>query len=125
MRIFFVFLSFVFLAACTEENTYKPTLNKYIEDTDLMINICRKFSEERDPAALRRVILAMQSARTITCTDYNGECKLFHEFESLALSLAAESTYNSGSQAKLKSKLSELISAVDEGKKKLLAGVKK
>lgn len=106
-------------ASCTADEPYSPSLEKYSEDASLIINVAKKFSEERDPVVLRRVVLAMQATRTMNCIDYNGECKLYNEFEVLALNLSQSGTFAQGAQAKLRDKLDEIIKAVNEGKKKL------
>lgn len=119
IRFFLISVIFIFFSSCTKEEAYKPTLNQYVKDADLMVNVCKKFSNERDPVILRRTVLAMQSARTMACQNYNGECDLYNEFQVLALSLTKDGNFTFGSQAKLRAKLNELINAVDEGKKKL------
>lgn len=109
------------LCACTHDEPYIPSLEKYTEDTNLIINVCNKLSEEHDPVKLRKVILAMQASRTIICTEYNGECALYQEFEQIALNATENGGYEPGAQQKLKAKITELTQTVENGKLKLKA----
>ncbi|MGZ3690065.1 MAG: hypothetical protein ACXVAX_01090 [Pseudobdellovibrio sp.] len=109
------------LFGCTEEPKYKPTLEKYTHDTNLMLNVCTKFADEQDAARLHKVVVAMQTSRAVTCPgDFNGECRAYDDFMSTALEVTEDNKFTSDAQLKLKQKLTELTRAVSEGRLKLM-----
>lgn len=108
------------ISACTSQRqVYIPVESKYVEDADLMVNICNKFSNELDAAKLHKAAVAVQSTRVISCFDYNSECDKYNSFIALAIKLSEDGALTNADQNEMREAASALSSAVSEGKMKL------
>jgi hypothetical protein len=108
------------ITSCTYDNSKVPEITRYENDSELMINICNKFAnDEGDVEKLHNAAVATQSARVISCSDFNGECTLYGECLNLVIKASKSSSISFSDRKKLKDKANELKQAIRDGKVKI------
>ncbi|MGZ3690488.1 MAG: hypothetical protein ACXVAX_03230 [Pseudobdellovibrio sp.] len=100
-------------------NLYKPSLEQYTSDTDHLKEVCNQFLAEHDPAAMNKRAMTYQMSKSISCTEYNGECKAFHDFLSSAVYVSSDNKFSEGAELTFRGKYEDLIHAIEDGKMKL------
>lgn len=120
MKLLLVIAFVCSLSACSEQSK-KPKISKaeYQEQTQLMLNICTKFSMEQDAEKLYKVALSVQQARVITCVDVANECSIYGRFISTAIDIAKDGELSSSDHTLLRERLLELKKAIQSGREKL------
>ena len=98
---------------------YKPTLEKYIADTDRLKAICDNLLSESDAAEMNRSTLQLQLSKAVRCNEFNGECRAFFDFLNEASNVSSNNQFLSGYQLLLRKKYEYLIHAIEDGKMKL------
>lgn len=120
-RIFYaILLVLVCLAvACTETNkkeaSYHPSLEKYKEDTALMLNVSQKFKEERDIQTLRKVAVSIQQSRAMACRDFNKECQIFSDYMNLVIAASEDGIISPSEHREMFNEIERLRKAVRDG----------
>lgn len=116
----FAFIFFLGLVSCTEEmKTPPPPIEKYQEDTTLMLKILRKFASEHDINRLYTVAVATQQTRPIPCADYNGECSYFGETLAEIIRASSDGNMSASERMSLERRIEKLRVMIDDGTRKL------
>lgn len=105
--------------SCTSKPEVKPSLAKYQEDTNLMLNIANKFLYEPDPKKLHKVAVATQQTRVLGCSNIAGECDLYGKFLSKIIESSSDGNINPTERQELELILAQLKSSIKEGQNKL------
>ena len=124
MRAFWFLALFMgTLGACDKvEKAPPPNLEKYKEDTTLMLKVVNKFVDEPDVNRLHKVAVATQQTRVLACADYNNECNLYGEIMTTIIGASSDGTISPQERQEMKKQLAKLKLAVDEGVRKLQRG---
>jgi hypothetical protein len=109
----------IIFAACTNKTAYHPNTQKYLEDTELMINISSKFLYENNADKLHKVAVATEQSRVLPCADFNGECSLYGKFIAKCIDVSADGIISSAERRELEMIQAELKGAIKEGLNKL------
>ncbi len=107
------------VASCTLKDQPLPDFESYQKDGQLMINICQKFSTEKDIQKLHKAAVATQNARVISCTDFNDECSLYGRCLALVIKAASDGKISAEESSSIHRNLIELKNAHYEGVRKL------
>jgi hypothetical protein len=113
----FLFLSTVI--CCESKINNVPTYLKYTEDTNLMLNIIKKFINEPDAKKINKVATAVQQTRIVSCTNYNDECDIYGKLISHLIEYTQDGNLSTEEQKKIEIQFAQLTSAIKEGKNKL------
>lgn len=117
-----IFLEFLSVGCTeTEERSSSPSISvdKYKEDSTLMINVANKFIRETDAKKLHEVVVATQISRAMECRDYNEECNIFRSIMVKLIDFTKDSSYLPEERLILEKELLNLKMAVREGTHKL------
>ncbi|MEY4617549.1 MAG: hypothetical protein RJB66_2509 [Pseudomonadota bacterium] len=115
-----VFTIAINLVHCTEPvKSQPPKIDKYKEDTFLMLNIIRKFVGETDANKLHKVAVATQQTRVIACADYNGECSYYGETLGAIIEASSDGVMTPLERKDLETRSEKLRLLIDEGLRKL------
>ncbi len=113
--ILLINISILINSSCTKEKIITPTLEKYKEDTELMLNICSKFQLELDPNKLHKVAVSMQESRVISCANFNNECNIYGDFLNIAVEVSSDGIITHEERKKMELQLLNLKAAIKEG----------
>ncbi|MBL7543601.1 MAG: hypothetical protein JNL11_07270 [Bdellovibrionaceae bacterium] len=120
MKTIFLILCTTLLYGCTQTfDTPLPDKRKYETDGALMVNVCKKFSEEPDAKKLHKAAVAVQAARVISCSNYNNECDIYGRCLSEVINASKDGDVSSSERAAMKKTAMDLKVAVDEGNSKI------
>lgn len=110
----------VFICGCTEaERPAPPTIEKYQDDTSLMLKVVRKFIDEKDAKKLHEVAVATQQTRVLACVDYNGECNQYGELMTAIIGASADGMISPEEHQQMEREFRSLKKAIDEGMRRL------
>jgi hypothetical protein len=98
---------------------HTPTLEQYTTDTDNLKKICDRFLVESDAASMHKSALSLQLSRSINCKEFNGECKAFYEFLTVAMHVSENDQLVSDWLLVLRKKYENVMYLIEDGKNKL------
>lgn len=125
MKLIIYFILILIHVGCTDTSkTSLPDKKKYEDDGTLMVNICKKFSEEPDPKKLNTAAVAVQAARVVSCANYNEECNIYGRCLTEVIQASKDGNISSSERSDIKKIATELKAAVTEGISKLEAKAK-
>lgn len=108
------------LSSCTFRSQEPlPDEKAYAENSGLLVNTSQKLADEPDAKKLHEIAMALQTTRTLSCSDYNDECSLFGKFLSLAAQLSNKGSMSMTDRRRLQDKAAEIRLKVELGKRRL------
>ena len=93
----------------------RPSLQKYKEDTDLLVNICGKLQSELDAEKLHKVAVSMQQAKVVVCINFNNECDHYGAFLKSAVNASSDGVITPEERKELEIHFLALKASVKEG----------
>ena len=113
-------LSGLFFVACNQQ-AKKPKISKenYHKQTQLMVQVCTKLSNERDAKQLNKAAVSIQQSRLIHCSDVAKECSTYGKFLSLAAEVSKDGSLSYDDRQELGQQLLKLKMAIQKGRDKL------
>ncbi len=123
ISILFLSLIYLILFSSCKGRRYLPSLEKFNEDSKLMLNISRKFANEKEAKKLNKAAVATQQARLITCVNVIGECDAYGEFISKVIKSSDDGKITSQERKEMLSdqrKLAKLLRKAKVELKKLI-----
>ena len=80
------------LPACNQRKKPSISIEKFKEDSLLMLKITNKFANETDGKRLFKASVAVQQSRMLACTNVLKECDMYGKFVSKAIELSRDGT---------------------------------
>ncbi len=122
VKLLLAVIFLISLSGCPDKSSEPlPDLKKYEADGALMVNICKKFSDETDAQKLHSAATAVQAARVIACFNYNEECPIYGRCLAVAIKASEDKDISLADRTEMKHVLAELKTAIETGKVKLQA----